>query len=64
MKLKDINQTVINTDKITILNNSALDVNRKCLTLVLDSLRYAFYYLKEEDLRADYETIYSKLESK
>ena len=64
MKLKDINGTVINTEKLSILNPSALDVSRKCMTLVLDTLRYAFYYLKEEDMRADYEALYSKLESK
>ena len=64
MKLKDINGSVINPDKLVMLNPSALDINRNCLTLVLDNLRYAFYYLKEEDMRADYETLYSKLESK
>ena len=51
MKLKDVNGTAINTDKLT-------------LTLVLGSDRYMFTYLKLEDLKADYNAIYSKVKSK
>lgn len=64
MKLKDINGSVINSEKLVMLNPSSMDISRNCLTLVLDNLRYAFYYLTEDDMRADYQTLYSKLESK
>ena len=51
MKLKDVNGSAINTDKLT-------------LTLVLGSDRYMFTYLKLEDLKADYNAIFSKVKSK
>lgn len=64
MKLKDVNGTAINPDKIPVINPSAINTDKLTLTLVLGSDRYMFTYLKLEDLKADYNAIYSKVESK
>lgn len=62
MKLKDVRQTVINTQKLTFLNDSALDVEKKKLTIILDTIRYSLDYDKQEDLLSDYKELYSKIE--
>lgn len=64
MKLNDINGTAINTNKISLINPSAIDLDRRKLILVIDSIRYGFDYLKVEDLQADYQKLYALLESK
>ena len=64
MKLKDVNGTAINPDRIPVINPSAINTDKLTLTLVLGSDRYMFTYLKLEDLKADYNAIYSKVESK
>ena len=64
MKLNDVNGTAINTDKISLINSSAIDTNNNKLILVIDSVRYGFDYLKTEDLQADYKKLYALLESK
>lgn len=62
MKLKDINKTVINPQKLSLLNDSAIDSENQRLTVVLDTIRYAFYYNEMEDLLSDYKELYSKIE--
>ena len=64
MKLKDVNGTAINPDRIPVINPSAINTDKLTLTLVLGSDRYMFTYLKLEDLKADYNTIYNKVKSK
>lgn len=64
MKLNDINSTAINTNKISLINPSAIDLDKRKLILVIDSVRYGFDYLKVEDLQADYQKLYALLESK
>ncbi len=64
MKLNDINGTAINTNKISLINPSAIDLDKRKLILVIDSIRYGFDYLKVEDLQADYQKLYALLESK
>ena len=64
MKLNDINGTAINTNKISLINPSAIDLDKRKLILVIDSRRYGFDYLKVEDLQADYQKLYALLESK
>ena len=64
MKLKDVNGSAINPDKIPVINPSAINTDKLTLTLVLGSDRYMFTYLKLEDLKADYNAIYSKIKSK
>ena len=64
MKLKDVNGSAINPDKIPVINPSAINTDKPTLTLVLGSDRYMFTYLKLEDLKADYNAIYSKVKSK
>ena len=62
MKLKDVNGTAINPDKIPVINSSAINTDKFTLTLVLGTDRYMFTYLKLEDLIADYEKIYTIVE--
>ena len=64
MKLKDVNGSAINPDKIPVINPSAINTDKLTLTLVLGSDRYMFTYLKLEDLKADYNVIYSKVKDK
>ena len=64
MKLKDVNGTAINPDRIPVINPSAINTDKLTLTLVFGSDRYMFTYLKLEDLKADYNAIYSKVKSK
>ena len=64
MKLKDVNGSAINPDKIPVINPSAINTDKLTLTLVLGTDRYMFTYLKLEDLKADYNAIYSKVKSK
>ena len=64
MKLKDVNGSAINPDKIPVINPSAINTDKLTLTLVLGSNRYMFTYLKLEDLKADYNAIFSKVKSK
>ena len=64
MKLKDVNGTAINPDRIPVINPSAINTDKLTRTLVLGSDRYMFTYLKLEDLKADYNAIYSKVKSK
>ena len=64
MKLKDVNGSAINPDKIPVINPSAINTDNLTLTLVLGSDRYMFTYLKLDDLKADYNAIYSKVKSK
>ena len=64
MKLNDINGTAINTNKISLINPSAIDLDKCKLILVIDSVRYGFDYLKVEDLQTDYQKLYALLESK
>lgn len=64
MKLKDVNGSAINPDKIPVINPSAINTDKLTLTLVLGSDRYMFTYLKLEDLKADYNAIFSKVKSK
>ena len=64
MKLNDINGTAINTDKVTLINPSAMDLDKQRLTLVIDNIKYAFSYLKVEDMQTDYEKIYTIIENK
>ena len=64
MKLKDVNGTAINPDRIPVINPSAINTDKLALTLVLGSDRYMFTYLKLEDLKADYNAIFSKVKSK
>lgn len=64
MKLKDVNGTAINPDRIPVINPSAINTDKLTLTLVLGSDRYMFTYLKLEDLKADYNAIYNKVKSK
>ena len=64
MKLNDINGTAINTDKVALINPSAMDLDKQRLTLIIDNIKYAFSYLKVEDLKADYNAIYSKVKDK
>ena len=60
MKLKDVNGSAINPDKIPVINPSAINTDKLTLTLVLGSDRYMFTYLKLDDLKADYNAIYNK----
>ena len=64
MKLKDVNGSAINPDKIPVINPSAINTDKLTLTLVLGSDRYMFTYLKLEDLKADYNAIFRKVKSK
>lgn len=64
MKLKDVNGTAINPDRIPVINPSAINTDKLTLTLVLGSDRYMFTYLKLEDLKADYNAIYNKVKDK
>ena len=64
MKLKDVNGTAINPDRIPVINPSAINTDKLTLTLVLGSDRYMFTYLKLEDLKADYNAIYAKVKDK
>ena len=64
MKLKDVNGTAINPDRIPIINPSAINTDKLTLTLVLGSDRYMFTYLKLDDLKADYNAIYAKVKDK
>ena len=64
MKLKDVNGSAINPDKIPVINPSAINTDKLTLTLVLGSDRYMFTYLKLEDLKADYNAIFSNVKSK
>lgn len=64
MKLKDVNGSAINPDRIPVINPSAINTDKLTLTLVLGSDRYMFTYLKLEDLKTDYNAIYSKIKSK
>ena len=64
MKLKDVNGSAINPERIPVINPSAINTDKLTLTLVLGSDRYMFTYLKLEDLKADYNTIYNKVKSK
>ena len=64
MKLKDVNGTAINPDRIPIINPSAINTDKLTLTLVLGSDRYMFTYLKLDDLKADYNAIYAKIKDK
>lgn len=64
MKLNDINGTAINTDKVALINPSAMDLDKHRLTLVIDNIKYAFSYLKVEDMQTDYEKIYTIVEGK
>ena len=64
MKLKDVNGSAINPDKILVINPSAINTDKLTLTLVLGSDRYMFTYLKLDDLKADYNTIYNKVKDK
>ena len=64
MKLKDVIGSAINPDKIPVINPSAINTDKLTLTLVLGSDRYMFTYLKLEDLKADYNAIFSKVKSK
>ncbi len=64
MKLNDVNGTAINTDKIPLINPSAIDLNNNKLILNIGSVRYGFDYLKAEDLQADYKKLYALIESK
>ena len=64
MKLKDVNGSAINPDKIPVINPSAINTDKLTLTLVLGSDRYMFTYLKLEDLKADYNAIYNKVKDK
>ena len=64
MKLNDINCTAINTDKVALINPSAMDLDKQRLTLVIDNIKYAFSYLKVEDMQTDYEKIFTIVEGK
>ena len=64
MKLNDINGTAINTDKVALINPSAMDLDKQRLTLVIDNIKYAFSYLKVEDMQTDYEKIYAIIKNK
>ena len=64
MKLKDVNGSAINPDKIPVINPSAINTDKLTLTLILGSERYMFTYLKLDDLTADYNAIYTKIKSK
>ena len=64
MKLKDVNGTAINPDRIPIINPSAINTDKLTLTLVLGTDRYMFTYLKLDDLKADYNAIYNKVKDK
>ena len=64
MKLKDVNGTAINPDRIPVINPSAINTDKLTLTLVLGTDRYMFTYLKLEDLKADYNAIYNKVKDK
>ena len=63
MKLKDVNGSAINPDKIPVINPSAINTDKLTLTLVLGSDRYMFTYLKLEDFKAYYYAIFSKVMS-
>ena len=64
MKLKDVNGTAINPDRIPVINPSAINTDKLTLTLVLGTDRYMFTYLKLDDLKADYNAIYNKVKDK
>ena len=64
MKLKDVNGSDINPDKIPVINPSAINTDKLTLTLVLGTDRYMFTYLKLEDLKADYNAIFNKVKDK
>lgn len=64
MKLNDINGTAINTDKVVLINPSAMDLDKQRLTLVIDNIKYAFSYLKVEDMQTDYEKIFTIVKNK
>ena len=64
MKLKDVNGSAINPDRIPVINPSAINTDKLTLTLVLGTDRYMFTYLKLEDLKADYNAIYAKVKDK
>lgn len=57
MKLKDYNESAVNPDMIPVMNASALDVEKKELTIILGNIRYCFLYGNEEDLRADFNAL-------
>lgn len=62
MRLRDINRTAINVSKISLINDSAIDLKNKRLMLTLDDMRYSFCYLEEQDLLEDYNEIYTRIE--
>ena len=64
MKLKDVNGTAINPDRIPVINPSAINTDKLTLTLVLGTDRYMFTYLKLDDLKADYNAIFNKVKDK
>ena len=64
MKVKDVNGSAINPDRIPVINPSAINTDKLTLTLVLGSDRYMFTYLKLDDLKADYNAIYAKIKDK
>lgn len=61
MQLKDIRRTIINTDKISFLNDGAVNRDGLTLTLVMDGIKYVFNYLKADDITLDYEAIKAKM---
>ena len=64
MKLKGVNGTAINPDRIPVINPSAINTDKLTLTLVLGTDRYMFTYLKLDDLKADYNAIFNKVKDK
>lgn len=65
MKLKDCNKSAINPDMIPVINDSALNLERLELYVVLGGmLKYSFQYEKAEDLIADYNELKSKIDGK
>ena len=64
MILKDCNKSGINPDMIPVINDSALNLERKELYLILGGLKYSFRYDVEEELREDYKKIKSLIDGK
>lgn len=64
MKLTDVKGTMINVDKVSILNDAALNRDTQQLTLILDNIRYIFDYNSNDDMVADYNAIRDKMETK
>lgn len=63
MKLTDVKGTMININKVSILNDAAINRDTQQLTLILDNIRYIFDYNSNDDLITDYNAIRNKMET-